>query len=253
MAFTFVTWNVLATAYLRTSFYPHTSVDLFKKSWRIPALAAYAAGLDADLLCLQEVESEVFTALRERLEPLGYQGVHHLKEGKPDGCATFVRAPLCKLLDAHRTVYEDGSGHIAQVVHLEHDGQAYAVLNTHLKWGPQFGYRQMLFAVDLLDRDPAPRQILCGDLNATPEGDVVAGLREAGFDYAHRGMAGVRTCNANRQAKLIDYIFHRGPLKASAVAPAKIGNDTPMPSLELPSDHLPLRAVFTAAAGLAAG
>lgn len=252
MAFTVATWNTLATTYIRPAFYPRTSAELLDPAWRVPALVAHARTLGADILCLQEVEVAVFRAFEAGLA--AYDGIHALKGGhRPDGCATFFRRGSFTPVNSRRVEYPDHSGHIAQWLLLGHEGKRLAVLNTHLKWDPpetprerQWGYRQILQAMKVFDGDAnaSDAQIICGDLNVTPESDVVDALLGAGFDYAHRDSAGISTCNSNGEAKLIDYLFSRVSLRAHAVAPPVIDGLTPLPSRDQPSDHVPLLARF---------
>jgi endonuclease/exonuclease/phosphatase (EEP) superfamily protein YafD len=108
------------------------------------------------------------------------------------------------------------------------------------------GYQQASQALDGLrtQAGAVDGEIVCGDLNVTPESDVIAALLAAGFNYAHHGCDGVRTCNSSREPKLIDYLFYRGFLGALPVLPDSIDEDTVLPSAEMPSDHLPLVAKF---------
>jgi mRNA deadenylase 3'-5' endonuclease subunit Ccr4 len=252
MAFTMATWNTLATAYIRPAFYPRTRAELLDSAWRVPALVAYAQTLDVDLLCLQEVETGVFLALQAGLPE--YQGSHALKgRQRPDGCATFFRTRSFGILSSSRVEYSDDSGHIAQCILLAHEGKRLTVVNTHLKWDApktlresQWGYRQIVQVLEFLSGDGrvSDGQIVCGDLNVTPDSEVVEALLGAGFNYAHRNSPGISTCNSNSEAKLIDYLFSRGALRAHAVVPPMIDGLTPLPSPQQPSDHVPLVARF---------
>jgi mRNA deadenylase 3'-5' endonuclease subunit Ccr4 len=250
------TWNILASSYIRPQFFPHTPPQVLDPEWRIPAVVGHASKLGVDVLCLQEVEPPVFAALEAGLGSLGYFGTFARKDGgKPDGCATFWQPNCCALLGARRVVYEDGSpasGHVAQVLHLDVSGTRVALINTHLKWDPphssqemQLGLRQTRLALAELQENCSAVQIICGDFNATPDSLLVACLIEAGFDYAHRTVSGVFTCNSNRQAKLIDYVFFRGTVGMQPEAVPPIDGSTVLPSLEQPSDHLPLLARIT--------
>jgi mRNA deadenylase 3'-5' endonuclease subunit Ccr4 len=247
--FTFVTWNVLATSYVRASYYPRTDAKHLDRQWREPAVVARARALDCDLMCFQEVEVPMFDALRKGLAEMEYVGLHALKQNKPDGCAVFFRVGRFQLVESRRIVFRDGSGHIAQLVTFDHEGRRLAVVNTHLKWDAhdtppalKFGFRQASEIVVALQTERAQHaaQIVCGDLNVMPDSDVVATFRSADFQPAHTG---VFSCNSNGSAKLIDYVMSRG-LHADPVAPRVIDDETPLPSEEEPSDHLPLAARF---------
>jgi mRNA deadenylase 3'-5' endonuclease subunit Ccr4 len=259
MVFTLGSWNILATAYIRAAWYPNTPSEVLAPGWRVPAVVQHALTLNADILCLQEVEPAAFEALHEGMAARGYDGELAMKDGRPDGCATFYRRELFSMVESRRLVYADGldggpaSGHIALKSVLTAGGKRLAVLNTHLKWDPpgtthdhQWGYRQVRQAIEALDADVevTPAQVLCGDLNVSSETDVIRALRAAGFDYAHRLLPGIYTCNSDRQAKLIDHLFFRGPLDPDPIRPPVIDSRTPLPSLDWPSDHLPLLARF---------
>jgi mRNA deadenylase 3'-5' endonuclease subunit Ccr4 len=255
-AFTLGTWNILASAYIRRSFYPNTPQSMLEARSRVPALVRRAIELQLDILCLQEVEPAVFAPLQEGLVANGYQGTMALKGGgKPDGCAIFFRTSCFNLLNEWRVEYQDGasrgpnSGHIAQRMTLDIGGVRLALVNTHLKWDPpetpteqQWGYRQASEALRLVTEEAADVQAICGDFNATPDADAVELLIESGFDYTHRNCAQTFTCNSNRMPKLIDYIAFRGSVRAEPLQVPAIDGHTPLPSEEQPSDHLPLTA-----------
>ncbi len=257
MSFTLTSYNVLASSYIKPSFYPRTPPNSLESAWRIPALVKHAVDLGSDVLCLQEVDVQTLAALRVALEPLGFEG-HDARKGlgKPDGCATFFRSSLFNVKRVERLEYADGnglepdSGHVALVVALEYEGRTVAVANTHLKFDPpstllseRRGYRQI--TQWLVERDrlvpDADAWILCGDFNVTPENDVITVLHDAGLEYAHHGLD-APTCNSNDCAKMIDYVFHDARLRSVPVLPPRIDDLTPLPSLEQPSDHLALSA-----------
>ena len=256
-SFSLATWNILATSYIRAKFYPGTPPSVLDPEWRIPAIVRHATGLGVDILCLQEVERPVFAALAAGLAESGYAGTFAPKDGgKPDGCAAFLRTSICELLTARRIVYADSldgaadSGHIGQLLLLNVSGMKVALVNTHFKWDPpqtpaerQVGLRQAKLALAALQQEESSSiQMICGDFNATPDSDLVECLIQAGFDYTHRSCANAFTCNSNRKAKLIDYVFFRGAARAEPEPLLPIDGLTPLPSVEQPSDHLPLIA-----------
>jgi mRNA deadenylase 3'-5' endonuclease subunit Ccr4 len=259
MAFTAATYNVLATAYLGKGDYSGVARELLDPARRVPALVRHVAALDADLLCLQEVEDEVFAALRAGLEECGYAGRYEPKgRAKPDGCATFYRTTAFVLRAERRLEYRDDekgpgkhSGFVALLLALEHEGRLLGVANTHLRWDrpgtprrSQIGRRQ---AVELLDErarftPSCDGWLLCGDLNCRPDGAVVTTLRQAGLEYAHAGRARVCSAVINGRATLIDYLFHSPELAARPIDPGEPEGVLPAPGQ--PSDHLALLAEF---------
>jgi mRNA deadenylase 3'-5' endonuclease subunit Ccr4 len=261
MSFRIVTYNVLATAYLGRGDYSAVPPEVLDPDRRTRALVRHVAGLDADVLCLQEVEADVFAALRVGLGPYGFAGLCEFKgRGKPDGCATFYRTDRFALQRAVRLDYRDDeqgseehSGFVALLLALEHEGRLLGVANTHLRWdrpgtppARQVGHRQ---AVELLEEcrrfDPQPHGwIVCGDFNRRPESEVPATFRQAGFEFAHAGRPHVHSAVANRKASLIDYLFHSAALRARPIDPPPVSEATALPSPDQPSDHLALAAEF---------
>jgi endonuclease/exonuclease/phosphatase family metal-dependent hydrolase len=126
------------------------------------------------------------------------------------------------------------------------------VANTHLRWGQEakspeehIGYRQIS---ELIDERFKPDQaayawIVCGDLNAQSGDPVVRELVSNGFADAYKGREQA-TCNPNRRAKRIDYIFHTPALRAEPARLMEIDDLTPLPSADEPSDHLAIMATF---------
>jgi protein angel len=261
MAFEVVTYNVLATAYLGRGDYSAVPAELLDPDLRIPALVRHIAELDADVLCLQEVEADVFTALRTGLEPLGFAGLCEFKgRDKPDGCATFFRTGTFDLQKSVRLEYRDDekgpgkhSGFVALLVTLRQRGRLLGVANTHLRWDrpgtprqAQVGHRQ---AVELIEAclhsdPPCDGWVVCGDFNRGPRSEVVGTFRTAGFEFAHAGRPHVRSAVVNRRTSLIDHLFHTAELLARSIDPPPVRDGMALPSTEEPSDHLALAALF---------
>ena len=256
MTFTVASYNILATAYIRKKFYPRTPDDVLAPTARIPALVRHVAQLDADIMCLQEVEGETFTALQAGLST--HSGHFARKDGdRPDGCATFVRTGIATSGSVERLNYADGSGaepasgHVALIVRVAQAGRVLGIANTHLKWSPpdtartdHRGVRQVEQLLSVLDALPAcDAWIICGDLNVEPDSEVIATLRRAGFRSTYDDPEAY-TCNPNGSAKVIDYLCHDGGLRSFPHKLPAIDDRTVLPSREQPSDHLAIMASF---------
>jgi endonuclease/exonuclease/phosphatase family metal-dependent hydrolase len=197
--------------------------------------------------------------LRLRLGELGY-GYEFVRRGggRPDGCATFYRSNRFELTGAS-LISSDGqtadiraSGHIALVTTFNDGERSLGVINTHLTWDPpdtprerRAGRRQMQQLLDEYKklRGAAHAWIVAGDLNVTPDDEILPMLENAGFDYAHR-FSGCYTCKVNAEAKMIDYLLYSSLLTAEAERPAAIADHTILPSAEDPSDHVPIFSRF---------
>jgi hypothetical protein len=69
-------------------------------------------------------------------------------------------------------------------------------------------------------------------------------LEHAGFVDAYRARPDLNTCNPNRRAKRIDYLFHTPSLRSRPRDLPAITDRTPLPSEQQPSDHLAVGASF---------
>jgi mRNA deadenylase 3'-5' endonuclease subunit Ccr4 len=261
VSFMVATYNILADAYVRRDWYPNTSDAVLEPASRRRALLAHLVELNADVLCLQEVESGAFAEIADRLAPLGYAGLYSQKSGgKPDGCATFYRSALLTLAVNVRHVYADASkqreasGHVAQLVSLEQGAKRLGVANTHLPWDPpgtpraaQIGYQQADQLLEVLERQlpGCAAWIICGDLNATPESELVQLILRSGFASSHAGHPHPCTFNAKGFARTIDYIFYSDALCAEPLPLPSVDAHTVLPGPEQPSDHLAVAARFS--------
>lgn len=247
-------YNILADAYIKPEWFPHTPADLLRPRSRHAPLARRIAGLDADIVCLQEVEPDSFNALQSALTPHGYVGVMAQKQqGRPDGCAVFHRLERSP---GHRVHYfsdrlEDGraSGHLALSVDFDVGGARLRVACTHLRWDrpdrPVDQHQGMQQATELITevirKAPEALWIVCGDFNARPGEPLVQAFEAAGLLDAYSGRH-QPTCNANGEPKAIDFLFHSSVLRAQPDRLPPLEALTPMPSEQEPSDQLPIAA-----------
>lgn len=254
---TIASYNVLATAYIRPGLYDGTDPLLLAEAHRVPALVRRIQGLEADVCCLQEIEPDCFEAIEAALGPIGYSGRMTMKSGhRPDGCATFFRRDLWCLVEHERLAYDEGldprpSGHIAQLLLLQHDAHVIAVANTHLRWDPpdtpsgaRYGEREIHALLARLSQAPyagRPR-VVCGDFNAEPGGTVVAAMREHGLVPSHVFEQAAPTCVANGRAMTVDYIFCTPELAPEPQPVPVLDDATTLPNDDEPSDHVPIVA-----------
>lgn len=247
--FSIASYNVLADSYVRPDWFPKTPAALLEPGARTSALADRVAGLGVDIVCLQEVEPEVFAAVERRLGSAWGSAYARKGRGKPDGCATFVSERLSwKRATPHH--YADGTGHLALVAVLELAGVELAVANTHVRWSPadspeaeHHGHRQLGELLAARDQLAAgARWVVCGDLNLRPGAGPLARLEAAGFSDAFAGRPEGFTTNSAGGAKRIDYIFYGAGLSCLGASVETIDGTTPLPSDKEPSDHLPVVA-----------
>lgn len=260
MSFSVASYNVLASAYIQRAWYRRTPALVLNSVWRVPALVQYISLLNADVLCLQEVEPVTFVALRSYLGERGYGAEYARKlAGRPEGLAVFYRRTSFDWITTRVIPYNDGagvaadSGYVAQLVLLRHAEKILGVINTHLTWDPpniaceaQRGLRQVQKCLEEYQNraGDAGAWIISGDFNATPESEIVELALQAGMQYSHHNLADVYTCNIGGRARLIDYLFYSAGLSAEALVLSRIDDQTILPSAEEPSDHVPIMARF---------
>ncbi|XP_032724269.1 2',5'-phosphodiesterase 12 [Lontra canadensis] len=204
-----VSYNLLADTYAQTEFsrsvlYPYCAPYALELDYRQNLIQKELTGYNADLICLQEVDRNVFTdSLVPALEAFGLEGVFRIKQH--EGLATFYRKAKFTLLSQHDISFHEAlesdplhkelleklvlypsaqervlqRSSVLQVSVLQStkdSSKRICVANTHLYWHPKGGYIRLIqMAVALAhirhvscDLYPDIPVIFCGDFNSTP-------------------------------------------------------------------------------------
>lgn len=235
------TWNVLADAYLRPEWYREVPAALLQPDARLARICARASALDADLLCLQEVDARAAAALSASLGALGYRGRWRQKaNGRPDGCAIFWRGREAR--DEAELVYPDDSGHVALSIGFDD----LRVITTHLKWDPptspveqRWGMRQVESLLGWLEGESRP-VIICGDFNVRADDALMKRLANAGLRDVFGGADRPHTCVANGRSQKIDHVVSSLGTARPASPHVDLFGRTVLPDVDEPSDHSPL-------------
>lgn len=243
-----LSWNVLADAYVRASYYPRTDPALLRPGARTLAILDHIAAEPADVFCLQEVEPALVSAARRRLA--GWALYFEPKRGRPDGCAVLAR-PDIALTAVRALVFADGapdrkdSGHIALLVQTQIAGCVVGIATTHLRWdapgtppASRWAVRQVNALLQQF-RDAAHPWVVCGDLNIEADDPVYAMLLDFGLVDPAAGVL-PPTANPSGRARRIDHILHTPGLAVVPLPTAVIDDETPLPSSAMPSDHVPI-------------
>ncbi|MFI0444504.1 endonuclease/exonuclease/phosphatase family protein [Actinomadura sp. 6N118] len=254
--FTAVTYNVLAQSFARPDRYPLCPPEALNPFRRHALLLTRLEELDADLLCLQELEPAIYDRLRARLETT-HDAAYVQRSQRPDGLAVFARRALFGGLEHHELHFQAqrrGDDDLALIVRLTLDGRPLHVACTHLAWQPEstpraehVGHHQMLELLAHRDATaPDDTWIFAGDFNAISQSIVVAAALEQGMDESCRSQRPWDTCAINGRPRKLDYLlFSTGRLEPRPGILPKLFRDTALPSLTEPSDHLPLRVGFS--------
>jgi endonuclease/exonuclease/phosphatase family metal-dependent hydrolase len=223
---------------------------------RLPLLLADMAGLQPDLLGLQEV---VYPMQQDRL--IGAAGEGHYATvrgwaGRPEyGNSLLVREPLVATDVDRVDLAHNRSAHRARVALS--GGATLLVAVTHLHHlGPDEAIRdeQTATLLEWLEEAPtADATVLMGDFNADPAEPCPARLRSAGFRSAFAEANGAEPAvtwpsgltapamDTDGDPECLDYIWLRGSVGAVS---ARLAFDRPDPEdpTIYPSDHLGIAA-----------
>uniref|UniRef100_A0A914WA32 Endonuclease/exonuclease/phosphatase domain-containing protein n=1 Tax=Plectus sambesii TaxID=2011161 RepID=A0A914WA32_9BILA len=207
---TVCSYNVLCQTTIADTSYLYTHLSdkqhLLDWSYRSALLREELPMLDADILCLQEVQNDHYDDFYVPLmSQLGYEGCFKKRTGeKVDGCATFWRTSKFQMQDyrwieynvaPNSTLDRDNVGIIVALTVKGTQARLF-VANTHLLFNPNRGdvklaqlamlfsnLEQMSYRGEENDRDSL---VICGDFNMEPlspnyEFIVVGDLRYVGL------------------------------------------------------------------------
>jgi mRNA deadenylase 3'-5' endonuclease subunit Ccr4 len=248
-----VSYNVLANAYIKEDRYPRVPPQFLQWEYRSQALLSKIDSLNADLICLQEVEEETYQRIHHLLSGKGFSGVYaRRKQGRPDGCATFSLLPIhqWEVVHYHDQVRGAPSGHLALITFIQVKDHLLAVANTHIKWDPpdtiaqhQIGWRQMqqLLFHHILPDSSVDGWVICGDMNCELEDHLLQEILRAGFKSPLQESA--PTYYTEDKCAQIDFILCQNHLNITALSRPSYPLHTVLPNAQEPSDHLPIAAV----------
>jgi endonuclease/exonuclease/phosphatase family metal-dependent hydrolase len=230
-------YNVLADSYIRPDRYPRCEPEHLTPAWRHARLASRVGALAAEIVCLQEVEADVLARLAAALPAHEVRWLP--KPGRADGVAIATRVPI---VAEHRLAYPDETGRVALMVVVLLERRRLGVVSTHLKLDAAIGLSQAEALLEALGSVACDGWVVCGDLNATPGSAIVERLVAGGLADAHAGR-GAYTSNFAGGPSRIDYVLHTAAVASEPlVERPSITPESVLPSLDEPSDHLPVVA-----------
>ncbi|XP_078470572.1 2',5'-phosphodiesterase 12 [Lampetra planeri] len=174
-----VSYNVLADVYAqtevaRTALFPYCPAYALGLDYRQNLLRKELAAYNADVVCLQEVDKNVFAeGLRPVMEALGMEGMYRMKERQKEGLATFFRSDRFRLVSRHDVTLavalqgDPAHGELRQALQknprlfrvltrlatelqvsvlqsLEDERRRLIVANTHLYWHPKGSHVRLI-------------------------------------------------------------------------------------------------------------
>ncbi|XP_068025705.1 protein angel homolog 2 isoform X2 [Melanerpes formicivorus] len=205
--FTVMSYNILSQNLLEDNshLYKHCRQRLLTWTYRFPNILQEIKQLDADVLCLQEVQEDHYRAeIKSSLESLGYHCEYKMRTGrKPDGCAICFKTAKFSLISANPVEFfrhdiplldRDNVGLVLLLQPRLHckANAAICVANTHLLYNPRRGDIKLTQLAMLLAEiaSVAPQKdgtfcpiIICGDFNSVPGSPLYSFIKEGKLNY----------------------------------------------------------------------
>ncbi|XP_041747734.1 2',5'-phosphodiesterase 12 [Coregonus clupeaformis] len=223
-----VSYNILADVYAQTDLsktvlYPYCTPYALELDYRQSLIKKELSGYNADIICLQEVDKNVFAdSLSPALDAFGFDGVFRIKEKQHEGLATYYRRSKFKLLSQHdimlsgaltsdpiheelldrvssnpalkeKVVQRSTTLQVSVLQCLNDPSKKICVANTHLYWHPKGGnvrLVQMSVALKQLQQVitqsyPDASLLFSGDFNSTPSSGVFQLVSQGALPSTH--------------------------------------------------------------------
>eukprot|EP01028_Stygiella_incarcerata_P011953 TRINITY_DN712_c0_g1_i1.p1 TRINITY_DN712_c0_g1~~TRINITY_DN712_c0_g1_i1.p1 ORF type:complete len:362 (-),score=84.83 TRINITY_DN712_c0_g1_i1:1509-2594(-) len=180
-------WNVLAQAYVKSSFFPYTPHTCLRQRNRVFEVARFISSLDLDILCLQELDllEEVYS---KHFKDIGYDYVFAKRDrGKRDSsCIIFKteRFEVEQVKEVHFNDVEEFIYPSEQSLFLRHNvavvarfkdlvtRKNFCVACVHAYWDPSFYHvklsQMMMLRAAVSDVGRGVPSFVAGDFNAVP-------------------------------------------------------------------------------------
>ncbi|NXG20359.1 ANGE2 protein, partial [Grallaria varia] len=205
--FTVMSYNILSQNLLEDNshLYKHCRQRLLFWTYRFPNILQEIKQLDADVLCLQEVQEDHYrTEMKSHLESLGYHCEYKMRTGrKPDGCAICFKTSKFSLISSNPVEFfrrdiplldRDNVGLVLLLQPRFHckTNSAICIANTHLLYNPRRGDIKLTQLAMLLAEiaSVAPQKdgsfcpiIICGDFNSVPGSPLYRFIKEGKLNY----------------------------------------------------------------------
>ncbi|XP_072962728.1 carbon catabolite repressor protein 4 homolog 4 isoform X2 [Typha angustifolia] len=105
--FRLVSYNILAQVYVKSSSFPHSPSSCLKWKSRSQAILADLKNIDADFLCIQELD-EYDRFYKKIMESFGYSSLYIQRTGeKRDGCGIFYKSRSAEVVLTEEVHYND--------------------------------------------------------------------------------------------------------------------------------------------------
>lgn len=272
-----VTWNLLAPHFALPSKYPWADEGVLDWDKRESLIVEELTAIDADIICLQEVQVDLWDHLCSLLD--GYDGVfQNMTRDHPVANAILVKRGGLKIIRTESR----SRALIAVLVDETESSSPLYLANAHLEAGcgdasEVTRFNQVRSLCKRLyvhvHKDPdkksndAPAIVITGDCNMLRFSPVYTFLKTGSFQDArgvkikapclplrdayleHPPPWGPKALMSYRSGHLLDYVWVSDSIKVLRTMPVKdavsTGGQKEWPSADNPSDHIPIGAILS--------
>lgn len=185
-----MSYNIMAYNFTKIEWFPYCMPEYLHPKYRAPRILNEIEGVDADVICLQECDHDLFLEFyKVNLESLGYTCI--FKIASTNRIVTNVIAYKKKLFKQEKWTYLDLNEDLEKLddsfqkhkealfLVLKHinTGKSLVVVNTHLFWNPDYDYvkygETSKIVTHLEKNFPGLPAVFCGDFNSVPTSNIL--------------------------------------------------------------------------------
>jgi CCR4-NOT transcription complex subunit 6 len=267
---TIVQWNTLAQSLCHSLSFPFVNKNVLEWPHRFKQMMKRLNDFKADIICLEEVDKDCFlNDFEPALNALGYDGIYCKKvsNDNKDGCAIFVKRSTVKLHQWKSVRLLSTQSQVALLADISPVADLLCrttIVCTHLKAKPGFEDIRLqqvkALSIHIQSFSKSLNIVVCGDFNDEPTSLMYGYMcdhllsqpnplvLQSVYDKLY-GQSFFTTAKKRQSTvvRTIDYIWTSNTLNITKLAPLPTLTDLPklLPSIEYPSDHLPLCITFT--------
>ena len=190
-----LSYNIMSYSFTKTEWFPYVKTEYLYPKYRSPRIINEIETINADILCLQECDSDLFNDYYKKIleHELHYICIMHpssyvyrnRKAVVNTVCYkkhlfTELNSTLLDLNDELCKIDESFTKHKeALIVQLEHKAnkEKFIVISTHLYWNPEYEYVRYGEIARIVSyvykKYKECALFICGDLNASPYSNVL--------------------------------------------------------------------------------
>lgn len=219
-----LSYNIMSYNFTKLEWFPYVKSEYLYPKYRSPRIINEIESVDADLLCLQECDNDLFTEFYKNIlqEELGYKCVTHPPTNPNKKNVINVicyKAKQFTELKVHIVDLNEDLGKIDETfskhkealmvqLQVKETKEKFVIITTHLYWNPEFEYVRYgqiakILSTAYKEFKDCPL-FLCGDFNSNPKSTVLKYIYNEKPDLSENG-AGLKG-DISKNKKFIELI-----------------------------------------------